>query len=180
MRLSFFSRPLAVAALCISNAAPAAEHKISSKEGTEPKSASSLKAADKAPAGAADLFGKPAVFRGTLGDMQLQVTVRRKEIIDDGLEGEYFMFGRSQKVLLAGELEGDNIFLEESENGTNISGQWEGKLQGDSIHGTWMSADGSVSMPFNLKLIRPPANSSKPTQLRKAPTAENATYSGRR
>lgn len=120
------------------------------------------------------LFSKPVIFRGTLGDMPIQFAVRPKEIIDEGLEGEYFIFGQSQKILLAGELEGENIFLEESENGTNISGQWEGKLQGDSIQGTWKSADESVSRPFKLKLIRLHASAQKPRSVRKASSMTSA------
>lgn len=103
--------------------------------------------------------------------------MRSKEIADEGIEGEYFIFGRPQKILLAGEVEGENIFLEESENGTNISGQWEGTLQGDSIQGTWLSADGSLSKPFNLKRFRLPAHSpkSKSKPMQQLPSALNAT-----
>ena len=163
----FISRLFAIMALCMSSGVPAAEQEISSRTATEPKSESARKAADKAAADAASLFSKPVVFSGTLGDMAIQLTVRPKEIIDEGLEGEYFVFGRSQKILLAGELEDDRIFLEESENGTNISGQWEGKLRADAVQGTWMSADGAVSKPFELKLIRSSAGSAqKPREAR--------------
>jgi hypothetical protein len=101
----------------------------------------------------APIFLKPVFLRGTLGELNIQINLRPKEVADEGLEGEYFVFGRSAKILLAGEAEGDSLFLEESENGTDISGQWDGKLDGDTLIGSWMSADGLVAKPFNLKVI---------------------------
>lgn len=99
------------------------------------------------------LFGKPMVFRGTLGDKQVQLSIRPKNPADEGLEGEYFVFGSSQKVLLAGDGEGDALFLEESVNGKDVSGQWDGKLEGDTLSGSWTSADFSVTRPFVLKIL---------------------------
>lgn len=100
------------------------------------------------------VFQKPVALRGTVGDVQIQVNLRPKEEVDEGHEGEYFIFGNSHKILLAGEIEKDGvIFMEESVNGTDISGQWDGTLEGDVLAGTWMSADGSITKPFSLKLI---------------------------
>ncbi len=100
------------------------------------------------------IFQKPVALRGTVGDVQIQVNLRPKEEIDEGHEGEYFIFGNSHKILLAGEIEKDGVlFMEESVNGTDISGQWDGKLEGDVLAGTWMSADGSLTKPFSLKII---------------------------
>ncbi len=99
------------------------------------------------------LFHKPVFFRGVVGDINVQVNIRPKADIDEGIEGEYFIFGNSHKILLAGEIEGDQLFMEESENGTNISGQWDGKLEGDTLVGSWMSADGTITKPFTLKAV---------------------------
>lgn len=100
------------------------------------------------------IFQKPVALRGTVGDVQIQVNLRPKAEVDEGHEGEYFIFGNSHKILLAGEIEKDGvIFMEESVNGTDISGQWDGKLEGDVLVGTWMSADGSITKPFSLKII---------------------------
>lgn len=129
-----------------------------------PNNATSTTAAPVSSA-AAPLFQKPVFLRGTLGDQNVQVNVRPKEQIDEGLEGEYFVFGRSLKILLAGEMEGTTLFMEESENGTDISGQWDGKLNGDTLSGSWMSADGSVTKPFSLKVI--PAETSQPPSPKK-------------
>lgn len=98
------------------------------------------------------MFVKPLVLRGTLGDALIQATIRTKEEYEDGVEGEYFLFGHSQRILLAGEIEGDELLLEESENGTDVSGQWAGRLTGDVISGEWQSADGTVTKPFTLNV----------------------------
>jgi len=96
----------------------------------------------------------PLFFRGTLGDDQVQANLRAKVDIAEGFEGDYFLFGHSQKVLLAGEIDGDDMFMEESVNGTDVSGQWNGKLDGDVVSGTWQSADGLVTKPFTMKIVR--------------------------
>ncbi|RBA25757.1 hypothetical protein EV677_1426 [Herminiimonas fonticola] len=115
------------------------------------------------------IFQKPVALRGTVGDVQIQVNLRPKEEVDEGHEGEYFIFGNSNKILLAGEIEKDGVlFMEESVNGKDISGQWDGKLEGDVLAGTWMSADGSITKPFSLKIISPVQKSSQKQTLSKA------------
>lgn len=99
-------------------------------------------------------FVKPVTLRGKLGDGDIQVNLRTKEQMEDGVEGEYFYFGRSQNILLAGEIEGEYLFMEESENGTDVSGQWDGKLADNTISGEWQSADGKIKKPFTLRVVR--------------------------
>ncbi|HYD95502.1 MAG TPA: hypothetical protein VEC01_09260 [Noviherbaspirillum sp.] len=122
--------------------------------------APSLHAASPEPTGKM-LFVKPVALRGTLGAEQVQVNLRTKAEFEDGIEGDYFIFGSSHRVLLAGEIEGEEFFLEESVNGTDVSGQWEGKMAGDTISGEWQSVDGKLSKPFQLRVVRP-AKSSRP------------------
>jgi hypothetical protein len=100
------------------------------------------------------LFAKPVALRGSLGETQIQVNLRVKEEFEDGVEGDYFFFGQSRHILLAGEIEGDELFLEESENGTDVSGQWDGKLVGNIITGEWQSVDGKLSKPFRVAIVR--------------------------
>ncbi len=110
--------------------------------------------ASEAPSAMEKLFASAPVFRGELGELAIQASLRQKEDMREGLEGEYFVFGRSQKVLLAGEFDRNGaIFLEESENGQNVSGQWEGNFDGDTFKGVWSSFDGTVEKPFKLKLL---------------------------
>ena len=110
---------------------------------------------------AAALLGQPATLRGTLGTTRIQMQLRLKVPIEDGIEGDYFLFGQTRKILLAGETENDILTMEESENGTDISGQWDGKIDGHTIRGTWQSADGSISKPFELTITRGTAVASK-------------------
>jgi hypothetical protein len=107
--------------------------------------------AQSAPAGKLML---PAALRGTLGSDQIQMNLRAKQEFEDGIEGEYFLFGGSRNVLLAGEIEDGEVFMEESENGTDVSGQWNGKLDGELFNGEWTSADGAVKKPFNIFIVR--------------------------
>ena len=124
-----------------------------------------------APMAQVQTTGVPAAFRqkvhlrGTIGEDAVQVTLRPKVPAEDGVEGEYFFFGQTLQILLAGELEGDILLLEESQDGTHISGQWDGTIAGDQITGTWMSADGSVSKPFALKIV-PAAGQTAPVKMR--------------
>lgn len=91
------------------------------------------------------------VLRGQIGGRDIQLSLQPKKN-EDGLEGRYFFFGGSPEILVAGEVEGDDLLMEESVNGKDVSGQWEGHRQGQSITGTWSSADGSISKPFALQL----------------------------
>jgi hypothetical protein len=100
------------------------------------------------------LFVKPVVLAGMLGDAQIRATLHAKAEYECGIEGEYFVPGRSQSILLAGEIEGNMVFLEESENGVDVSGQWDGDLVDETIAGEWQSADGKIRKPFQLKIVR--------------------------
>ena len=102
---------------------------------------------------AGGLFSRPVVLRGTLGSADIQMQVRPKDDPSEGIEGSYIVFGRSGKILLAGETEGDSLLMEESENGTDVSGQWEGRQEGGEVRGSWQSADGAISRQFVLRAI---------------------------
>jgi hypothetical protein len=107
----------------------------------------------KAPA-VETLFAAAPAFKGALGEQTIQASLRQKADMREGLEGEYFVFGNAHKILLAGEFDADGtIVLEESDDGRRVSGEWEGKLDGDVFSGTWSSFDGAVSKPFSLKII---------------------------
>lgn len=151
-------RIAAIVSLLLAAGAHAAD--VSTPVSTPAPASTPLQSAEPPP----QLFSKPMVFRGTLGDKQVQLSIRPKNPADEGLEGEYFVFGSSQNVLLAGDGEGDALLLEESENGKDISGQWDGKLEGDTLSGNWTSADFSVTRPFVLKVL----STSAPVPAKKA------------
>jgi hypothetical protein len=97
-----------------------------------------------------DLVRKPIVLRGTLGDDKIQLSLRPK-VDEDGLEGQYFIFGQGSQILLAGEVDQNDLMMEESHNGKDVSGQWEGSFKNGVLSGTWSTLDGSVTKPFSLK-----------------------------
>lgn len=98
-----------------------------------------------------DLMARAMVLRGDVDGRAIQLSLQPKKN-EDGLEGRYFFFGGSPEVLLAGEVEGDDLIMEESVNGKDVSGQWEGHRQGNLITGTWSNTDGSVTKPFSLQI----------------------------
>lgn len=101
-----------------------------------------------------DVLSKPAVLRGTLGDARIQLSLKPKTD-EDGLEGNYFVFGQSAQILLAGEVDQNDLMMEESHNGKDVSGQWEGSFKNGLLSGTWSTLDGSVTKPFSLKVGAP-------------------------
>ena len=101
---------------------------------------------------AAALLARPATLRGKIGAQPIEMHLQMKVPADEGIEGDYLLTGQTHKILLAGESENDNLSLEESENGSDISGLWDGVIDGRTIRGTWTSADGSVVKPFELSV----------------------------
>ena len=97
-------------------------------------------------------FAKPLLLRGTLGDAQIEMHLQLKPDPTEGIQGTYFLFGQSTKILLAGEYEGSDVLMEESVNGKDVSGEWSGKLVGDTFSGTWSTTDDTVTKPFILKV----------------------------
>ena len=129
------------AVLAIVAGAAHAQSTSSQKEATMPVASASLQ----------NLMRAPLVLRGTLGAEQIQVHLRPKSD-EDGIEGSYFVFGQGVQILLAGEVDHDDLIMEESLNGQDVSGQWEGVFKGGFVSGTWSSPDGAQSKPFVLSL----------------------------
>ncbi|HVL75528.1 MAG TPA: hypothetical protein VM406_05890 [Noviherbaspirillum sp.] len=102
---------------------------------------------------AAAVFAKPVVLRGTLGDASIQMQLRPKEEFEGGVEGQYFAFGQSGHVLVAGEVDGDEVFMEESVNGRDVSGDWAGRFHDGVFSGEWQGMQGEVR-PFRLEILR--------------------------
>jgi hypothetical protein len=106
----------------------------------------------KADARLAQLLARPVTLRGTLDGAPFQMDLRLKPGETAALEGSYFLFGQSRKVLLAGEFEQDALMMEESVNGKDVSGLWDGVFDGVALSGNWSSPDGQVLRPFVLKV----------------------------
>jgi len=104
---------------------------------------------------AAKLFSRPVLLRGTLGASKIQMRLQPHVEFEGSVQGEYFAFGQSQKIALAGEYRGDALTMEESVNGTNVSGQWSGSLIGKIYSGNWYAQDESSPVPFTLTVSEP-------------------------
>ena len=101
-----------------------------------------------------DLAHKTLVLRGTLDGEQVQMTLSPKKD-EDGLRGTYFIFGQGAQIMLAGEADHDDLVMEESHNGKDVSGEWAGEFKNGVLSGTWSTLDGAVSKPFVLNLAAP-------------------------
>jgi hypothetical protein len=97
------------------------------------------------------------IYRGTLGDERVQMTLTPKPSETGGYSGEYFVFGGGRNILLAGEVDGESFFLEESEDGTAVSGTWDGQFVVEEdrgyVVGTWHNADETLSKAFRLERV---------------------------
>jgi hypothetical protein len=127
-------------AMCCSWAAPAAS------------AADQMPPPPKAGAGLAQLLARPVTLRGTLDGVQIQMNLRLKPNETEALEGSYFLIGQNRKILLAGEFEEDALMMEESANGKDVSGLWDGVFDGAVLSGDQSSVDGNVLHHFVLKV----------------------------
>ncbi|MCU6433478.1 hypothetical protein LPB67_06740 [Undibacterium sp. Jales W-56] len=120
-------------------------------------------AAPPAKSGGVAILKQLHQWRGKLGDDVVQMRLQPKVEDIDSVEGDYLVIGSSRnkgnKILLAGEVTGDVLSMEESEDGIDVSGQWDGKLEGKILRGKWQSDDGKVVKDFVLEMM-PAADSS--------------------
>jgi hypothetical protein len=99
-------------------------------------------------------FARFPTYVGTLGDKQIEMKLGAKTDERTGVHGEYRFAGASTVILVAGDRDGDTLEIEESNDGTHITGNWVGKFAADgSVSGERMNADDSNPLPFDLKPI---------------------------
>ena len=108
----------------------------------------------KALSAASKIFASPVYMRGTLGNLRITMYLQPHADYEDSVQGNYSVFGKTEKIMLAGELQGDELSLEESVNGRDVSGQWSGRLDGVVFRGTWYSDDQSRSLPFEVTIFK--------------------------
>ncbi|MDO8652993.1 MAG: hypothetical protein Q7R66_12460 [Undibacterium sp.] len=106
------------------------------------------------------VFAKPLLLRGKLGKDAVQMQLQPKVEDIDSVEGSYRVLGdknnHGNKILLAGEINANKLSMEESEDGVDVSGQWDGELTGTTLRGVWQSDDGKISQNFVLELVNTP------------------------
>ncbi|SAK75349.1 hypothetical protein AWB82_04772 [Caballeronia glebae] len=91
-------------------------------------------------------------YIGTLGDRQIEMKIGAKTDEPSGVHGEYKFAGSPNVILVAGDRDGDTLEIEESNDGTHITGNWVGKFAADgSVSGERMDPDDSNGQPFDLR-----------------------------
>jgi hypothetical protein len=105
-------------------------------------------------------------YEGTLGKRAIVLRLGAKTGPDDGggLHGEYQFTDTKDVRLVAGDSgDGGVIELDESDDGTRISGQWVGKLapNGD-FKGVWSNVDESVTESIDLHRVNGKPSTGQP------------------
>ncbi|WP_250513252.1 hypothetical protein [Caballeronia sp. INDeC2] len=91
-------------------------------------------------------------YVGTLGNRQIEMKLGAKTDEPSGVHGEYKFAGSPNVILVAGDRDGDTLEIEESNDGTHITGNWVGKFAADgSVSGERMDPDDSNGQPFDLR-----------------------------
>jgi hypothetical protein len=97
------------------------------------------------------------IYRGVLGEQRVQMVLMADEEQPGNYEGDYFVFGGGRNIQVAGEIDAERFYLEETEDGEHVSGSWDGKLVIEAsrayIVGTWRKGDESLALPFKLERV---------------------------
>jgi hypothetical protein len=97
-------------------------------------------------------FAKFPRYAGMLGSRQIVLRLGPKTDDPSGVHGEYQYTDSGEVILIAGDRDGDTLEVEESNDGTHITGNWVGKFAADgSVSGDRMNVDDSDPKPFDLK-----------------------------
>ncbi|HEX7933582.1 MAG TPA: hypothetical protein VF573_10990 [Paraburkholderia sp.] len=97
-------------------------------------------------------FAKFPRYSGMLGPRQIVLRLGAKKDDPSGVHGEYQFTDTGEVILIAGDRDGDTLEVEESNDGTHITGNWVGKFAADgSVAGNRMNVDDSDPQPFDLK-----------------------------
>ena len=119
-------------------------------------------------------------YVGTLGGRQIEMKLGAKTDEPSGVHGEYRFAGSPSVILVAGDRDGDTLEIEESNDGTHITGNWIGKFEADgSVSGERMNPDDSNAQPFDLRpavagVRLPPAPAGGAAARQAAPSLEPA------
>ncbi|MPW18471.1 hypothetical protein GCT13_16500 [Paraburkholderia sp. CNPSo 3157] len=97
-------------------------------------------------------FAKFPQYAGTLGKRQIVLRLGAKTDDPSGVHGEYQFADSGEVILIAGDRDGDTLEVEESNDGTHITGNWVGKFAADgSLEGERMNVDDSDPQAFSLR-----------------------------
>ncbi|MGH8778651.1 hypothetical protein [Paraburkholderia sp.] len=124
-------------------------------------------------------FAKFPRYAGTLGGRQIVLRLGPKTDDPSGVHGEYQYTDTGEVILIAGDRVDDTLEVEESNDGTRITGNWVGKFAADgSLAGDRMNVDDSDPKPFDLRPLAagqpvPAASASASTPTAAAAKAAN-------
>lgn len=102
------------------------------------------------------------VYVGTVGDRPVRLRIGPKTDARDSVQGEYSIDGSPGVRLLAGEYADGTFLMEESVDGTRVTGQWEGAVDASgAVRGQWFDPSRpGHALPFMIRplsvLVIPP------------------------
>jgi hypothetical protein len=127
-------------------------------------------------------FAKFPRYAGMLGKRQIVLRLGPKTDDPSGVHGEYQFTDTGEVILIAGDRDGDTLEVEESNDGTHITGNWVGKFAADgSVAGDRMNVDDSDPQGFDLRPLAagqpvpPPGPPAKPSTADDASAAPSAS-----
>ncbi|MGU7774910.1 hypothetical protein ACV229_32635 [Burkholderia sp. MR1-5-21] len=174
-RYSGWQRALVVACAL---AAGFASHGASAAQAVAPDAQHDVQQDDAAPARPLrpnPEFARLPRYEGTLGDRPIVVHLGPKEN-EEGVHGEYQFTDTGEVVLLAGDRDGDTLEIEESNDGTNITGVWIGRFDGSGgLKADRMNSDESDPQPV---VLRPAHGTRAALQVRDGRVQEIETVGG--
>jgi hypothetical protein len=119
-------------------------------------------------------FAKFPQYAGTLGKRQIVLRLGAKTDDPSGVHGEYQFADTGEVILIAGDRDGDTLEVEESNDGTHITGNWVGKFAADgTLSAERMNVDDSDPQPVDLRPLAAGAPVPPPAQV--APAAAAAS-----
>ncbi|MBC8738007.1 hypothetical protein F6X40_14515 [Paraburkholderia sp. UCT31] len=124
-------------------------------------------------------FAKFPRYVGTLGARPIVLRLGPKTDDPSGVHGEYQYTDSGEVILIAGDRDGDTLEVEESNDGTHITGNWVGKFAADgSLEGDRMNVDDSNPQEFNLKPLAAAGSAGGAATRPAAPSPQPAAANG--
>ena len=129
-------------------------------------------------------YSQYPTYVGTVGDRQVRMRIAPKADTRDSLQGEYQLGDGKGVRLLSGEWDNGTFLMEESDDGTRVSGNWEGQIdRNGAVRGTWTDAyNPAIVLPFFIRpfggyLVIPPFDMTPDSGITYAPPAPKSSIS---
>jgi len=123
-------------------------------------------------------------YVGTVGDKPVRMRIAPKTDTRDSLQGEYQIGDGKGVRLLSGEWDDGTFLMEESDDGTRVSGNWEGQIdRNGAVRGTWTDAyNPAIVLPFVIRpfggyLVIPPFDTNSGSGVTYSPPAPKSSIS---